>query len=512
MGTRVEFEGTCHTRAEDDGYDGTYFTKGDMEGKLKSLPGTPVWNEHDKAKIGEIIGARIDDTNSLVVKGYIDRGSWKGIQAVHDVRGGKVKGLSLGMDFKYEGDAERMIEKSISEISITKNPDLPDAKIHNIQGDSDNWKLGRKIVQQGIAHENLKNECYKSRMGLLGLIGKLQAADLSSNNSSHRKNMTSESTTPETASPPAKTETNAEKPNDLTALQEELAKTKQDMKVLETEKTQYAELYNNIQQDPQKWQQVMMDKKKEEEEESHKMLEDSKMVVDYFTDVFIKQGKKAPQILLDVAKHGHKNPAEYKPVYELATVARANMLESQSKAEKKYQELKKTTEFEKEALKKQYDNEIGKREKEMEIVQDQWHKENKAAGYKQQLAQSNLTKRTAPSENLPAKKNKEEKEEDPSFAKHWNIPQPTVPPGILGIRRGGGLQRSDDEAHTGFLAQILIGGSHIPEGMNTMDIPGIAGKFYHPAKAGVLSDTGKYPAMDETLTIKSGAAPDLIKD
>jgi len=519
MSIQVEFEGKCHTKAKENDYTGTYFTKEQMEDKLESLPGTPVCYEHDnEEQIGKITSARIDDTNSLAVKGYIDRRSWKGLEVVQGLRNGKLTGLSLGMNYRGEVTPEviRVVNKTIKEVSVTDNPDSPDTTIHNVQEDSDKWKLGGEIVKQEIMNERLKTEHYKSKNRLQGLLRGLTEPNTNLiKGTLHRGGMSSNTTTPPLDTSTPETTDKPESGNDanneeMDALKQELALSQGKAKQLEEEKSQYAGLYNEIASDPDKWQKILLDKKLEEEEDAKRMQESGKLLSDFFTASFIDQGKKPPQALLNVAQHGYKKPADYKHLFDFATVAHANKVQSQSEAEKKIQAMQKRHADEI----KVRDVELKKRNTDFQNIQDQWKRDEQAKSYQQNMDNRGHKKPQVKFTEQQPKQKKPEEKQDTSFTQQWDSQPPVMDPRIKGIRPGGGLQHSEDESHTEFLRNLMGGNESvvIPTGMGIMNVPGMVGKYFHKAKSGVDLEYPNYPAMDSTFTVASGAPPDPLKD
>ncbi len=167
----VLFEAAVHPPAQQNDYVGHYFTENDvkqMQMDLTEEKGIPIlWNHDKNKKLGRVKAGNVDDEGRLCVVGEIDRNSVSSIGIVADMRDGKLK-TSLGMHFEKREPIEGseylwlpyISKKTISEVSLTPEPDLPETQIEaeNVQVDSKE-RLNR-LQQRQKEWDETKNNNY----------------------------------------------------------------------------------------------------------------------------------------------------------------------------------------------------------------------------------------------------------------------------------------------------------------------------------------------------------------
>lgn len=486
----VFFEGSCHPPGKPDDYDGTFLRLSEMKSKLNELNGTPILNEHDNTKnIGEIVGARIDERGRLLVRGKIGRDSFHGIDAVHKLRFGDLKGLSLGLEHLIYKDPKwtGIIDKKINEVSLTNNPDLPETEVLHVEPDTKRWTTTRSLIKEQWENQKLKKDVYKSSSNLFNLIDRCRKGimdsasipkDLApppSNSTAEQQQIVPPTTTPPPATP---TPTSSTSTNTTPLSKRELEKKLQDT---ERENSALLELHGRNEallqeynKDPAQFQKYMLEKQEEEKREREKMEKDVDPLLDFATNLYQQSGQTIPAELADAIKTGHNHAESFKPLHSLLTVAHAGVKKSQTEAENAYQEMKKKDE----EMSRRLDYEKQAKAK----LEAQWERERKEEQYRSS-ANSRPLPYTVPSSNPPRqgeppykKRRLEEEETSDSFGKRWepydgkfDLSNATKKYGnIRPIPAGGGMHDSEDHRNVWF-KELFSKSREIPYGQEMVE-------------------------------------------
>ncbi len=478
MTTEIEFEGSCHPPGQENHYDGTFLTKENMEEKIKDLIGTPVLCEHKGKQLGKITGANIDERNRLIVKGKIDRGTWEGIQAVSSLRNGNRQGLSLGMEHLVEvsPDWMKIIDKTINEVSITSNPDLPETEIYYVQPDSDHWNLAKNVLRGNWQNEKLKKNIYKAKSDLIELTNQIVNTSVMEN----QTNTPSQTATATTTTPTLENETfNGSSIEEVNTLKEALINLQQENQKLQQQDTEYNELLKEISQNPLEYKKLMDEKKQKLIKMQEAMQSQAGDIEDFITHNFLMQGQSVPKELKDLPKTGPNLPEQFKPLFKLLTVAHANQKQSQKENEEKYQ-----------MMKKQMSDQIQQEKNKYIQLNDEYNKVSKEYSYKSRIASHPYMKQNEqPKHNNQNQTSTQVHSHKDEFNDRWQVPQKIDidhKGTIIGPSKGVGLQE------TPFFAELFGGG--IPEinsGMDLINMKGIVGYNYPLAKEGINPETGE---------------------
>ncbi len=165
----VLFEAAVHPQAQKNDYVGTYFTENDVEKmKMDLTKEIPVlWNHDWNRKLGRVKAGAVDGGKRLCMVGEIDRNSVSAIDIIANMRDGKL-GTSLGMEIEKRGPIEGsqnlwlpyIKKKTISEVSLTLESDLPQTQIkaENVQADSK--ERLKRLQQRQKEWDKTKNNNY----------------------------------------------------------------------------------------------------------------------------------------------------------------------------------------------------------------------------------------------------------------------------------------------------------------------------------------------------------------
>lgn len=463
MTCRVEFQGSCHPPGKEDDYDGTFLTQSQMHEKLENLPGTPVLYEHDgKSRVGELTGGYVDEGGRLAVEGYIDRSTWQGVKTVHELRDGKLKGLSLGMEHLIDVNPNSMkiVDKKINEVSVTQNPDLPETFIKSVQPDSEHWTLAKNVLRGNWANDKLKRDLYKTKGDVLELLGDIQK-NMASEEKQQQQQQQQQDRPGDTSG-----ETVLSSDSEVQILKDKLRTLQDNNDKLQGQQNQYSEIFEEFSKDPTKVQNMLVAHKQKISALQKDIVDDKKLLEDFVTQNFIKAGEKAaPAALMKAIQQGEKNPESFEPLYKLITVAHQNNQASQKEAERRYQTLREQLEEERARTTK---------------MEDQFEREKKANAYRNQIGSGTPT--PTPSSNRdddarPKKRTKSEMDGSQSeistskFDDRWRQLKPTsFGEGVKHLRHPNynprGIQGNEDPVISTFCDEIFGGGSpFIKEGI-----------------------------------------------
>lgn len=130
--TQVTLIASPHPIGEKDDYDGLKFRQNELEEQAATIIDQPMLYEHNnKTLIKEPIGVwkkgwvTEGGKGRLVLKGKIDGTTPYGAKAITEIREGKMKGVSLGVDHLYDRQKNKIVFKRIKECSVTSDPALP---------------------------------------------------------------------------------------------------------------------------------------------------------------------------------------------------------------------------------------------------------------------------------------------------------------------------------------------------------------------------------------------------
>lgn len=340
-GSGVQVEGICSYPAQSEGYDGTHFTRGEMESKIKEMVGKPILEEHTGKEIGKVKGGEIEGDQ---IKAYVEvgRDNIEGIRAISKLRDGKLKGLSLGMKFVVENPDTnpRIVEKRINEISLTSDPDCPSALIKTVGPDSALWVATTKFWKRKVENENLKIEAYKASEFLREKrrreINRARMGGPSSGNEA-----------PATDTPAKETQATQEsretKESEATKkVEEETLSLEQKNKFM----ADYIAEMHRVAGGKDNMDTFVKQGKDLLAKENEEWVKEKKNMGEYITTLFEKFGKNPESCKRIISQLNKEETTSGHPLVEFITAAKAQLADSQSQWESRYQNRKKELENE----------------------------------------------------------------------------------------------------------------------------------------------------------------------
>ncbi len=507
----VTFTGCCTIPAQDDSYDGTLFTRKDMQQKVTTIVGTPVLVEHgdgekDTHAVGKITGARIGDDDRLWINAVISRDTWKGIEVIHDMRQGKRNNLSLGMEYLFQKAPTwaRMVGKNIREVSLTGNPDFPGTNICYMAPDSPKWTLQKSLLEEHWKHEKLKRDIHK-RCGALQRVFE-KAADAQPQ-PCHRKRfkaMTdSSASVPTTALMETSEEQEQEQEQEQDAdvanqetspktdeLEKQVAELQGMNAQLESHKNEAAQFMSEFMKDPAGWQRVMLEHKQKQDALRKEMLGQREKIKDLVIQDFASQGERAPEALMSALNKAPEGDLSIgAPLYKMITVAHANRKQSQTDFEKRFQ-----------TMKAEMAAKLTKSRQQIEALSKSTASLSKQQSYLDKMSSPGTNKAARSEAELgnadgsEARGKKKQKTQTDSASQSLQVrfaqaqpPRPVIPAdfSVRGLR-GRGAQDAQ-----GMLTLFGSESVHIPEGMHTVTPEGFKRNNFGTPGSGVDPETGE---------------------
>lgn len=510
----MRFRGVVHPTGEDNDYDGLFLTKDDIDARARDIVGTPIWCEHKGTKkIGWVTAGSVNSENQLVVDGAINRNTFEGARVSRRMRSGKLTGLSLGVDHMVREDPttgiQRVLTKTIGEVSVTEDPDRPDTFISAIAPDSEMWDLTRRRVVGGLEKRRTKNALNKKKVELLGLF-KQATADLESDriaaqlNSAHTKEgidpgagsigrKDEPMSAPEAQQPPAA----AADLSEVEMMRQKIAQMEADKQQLQAQLSEQDGMVQAWRDNPDKLKEIVARHNSKLHTLQEKMAEDEKDIIDKVTADMLAAGvdpEKNPEIF-ETIKSGKEQPEAYKALYQLLkTTAGAASEKRATIAEAGYQAKNAEAErlvAEKAALQQRLDTADAARLKVEGQFQQQHDHEQRAqqlAGFVGDLSASRPAKR--------ARDTAAEQQQEQAAASA----APAVQDNSAYF--GGGSAPANFGVHAPFVANVLDTANEQLKGtllglfdqgrgrvgMGRLDVPGLMGRDYGKMTTGVNAD------------------------
>ena len=308
--------GCVHPEGESEEYDGLYFRQNEMQSLANDLVGLPIFVEHmEDQKVGDVVHAWVGDDKRCYTMLETSGEHFPGILAGRMLHHGLCSDLSLGHTCRVDNSANRVVEKTPTEVSICEKGARENTHIYGVDGPQ---KTNRRYINN-----------YRLRVS--SETGKTMATDAP----------TATTTEPTTTAAPSTNVPAADQNSMMSQLLEQVKKlTEQNAKQKASAKAQ-ADKYSKYEEQMAKEQELGKRKREQAVDGSIK---------DYFKRLMDKYQKElAPyEPELNQMVEGMKSNAAATPMVEALACCAAMSATSVTELEAAYQENKRLkTELEK---------------------------------------------------------------------------------------------------------------------------------------------------------------------
>tara|TARA_B100001094_G_scaffold209698_2_gene203615 strand:- start:15016 stop:16221 length:1206 start_codon:yes stop_codon:yes gene_type:complete len=127
--------GCVHPEGESEEYDGLYYRQNEMQTLANDLVGLPIYVEHmEDQKVGDVVHAWVGDDKRCYTMLETSGDDFPGILAGRMLHHGLCGDLSLGHTCKVDNSANRVVEKTPTEVSICEKGAREKTHIYGVDG------------------------------------------------------------------------------------------------------------------------------------------------------------------------------------------------------------------------------------------------------------------------------------------------------------------------------------------------------------------------------------------